>query len=134
MVKLYCRGKDGIALVYDITNRASFLQIQGWVDDIKDDAKEDITYVLLGNKCDLEDERQVTFEEGSELAATIGIPFFETSAKDGINTREAFLNLALKIVKKTDPEWFVDELGDIWKKPSPCGKKDDEYNYISVFY
>ena len=61
-------------------------------------------YMLIGNKCDLEDERQVTFEEGNELAATLGIAFFETSAKDGINVTEAYTHLAENMVPKFEAD------------------------------
>ena len=105
VTRSYYRYADGITLVYDITNRKSFLDIQKWYDVTQKYVKKGKpTYVLLGNKCDLENERQVTFEEGSELAATLGIAFFETSAKDGINVTEAYTHLALQMAHKVEAQ------------------------------
>ena len=56
--------------------------------------------MLLGNKCDLEDEQKVSTERGQMLAAEFGIKFFETSAKSGLNVEEAFLTLARDILDK----------------------------------
>ena len=56
--------------------------------------------VLVGNKCDLNDKRQVSIEEGRELAERYEMMFFETSAKDGINVEEIFLNSANEISKR----------------------------------
>lgn len=62
--------------------------------------------MLVGNKCDMESERQVTFEEGKSLADTFGIKFFETSAKSDINVTEAFFTICKEIQEKinTNPE------------------------------
>ena len=62
--------------------------------------------VLVGNKCDLNDKRQVTIEEGRELAERNEMLFFETSAKDGINVDEIFLNSANEISKKIEQGYY----------------------------
>ena len=58
--------------------------------------------MLLGNKCDLEDEREVSKERGQMQAAELGVKFFETSAKSGLNVEEAFLTLAQDILYKVE--------------------------------
>uniref|UniRef100_A0A8C5QLQ8 Ras-related protein Rab-1 n=1 Tax=Leptobrachium leishanense TaxID=445787 RepID=A0A8C5QLQ8_9ANUR len=96
----YFRGAQGFVLVYDITNTVSFENIALWMKDIKTKSGEDVEVVLLGNKCDKEDERQVSKERGEKLAWECGIPFFETSAKDNINIDKAFLILSEAIYSK----------------------------------
>ncbi|XP_063306512.1 ras-related protein Rab-10-like [Pelobates fuscus] len=96
----YFRGAHGIVLVYDITNTLSFENIAMWMKDIKSKAGEDVEVVLLGNKCDKEDERKVSKERGEKLAWEFGMPFFETSAKENINIDKAFLMLSDSIYSK----------------------------------
>ena len=94
----------GIALVYDITDRNSFLDIEKWLEDCYEKVVNYATYILIGSKCDLEDQRQVSYEEGNELAQSLGIDFFETSAKESLNVNEAFQKLAFKMVQKYEAE------------------------------
>ncbi|XP_040210058.1 ras-related protein Rab-10-like isoform X1 [Rana temporaria] len=96
----YFRGAQGFVLVYDITNTNSFENISLWIRDIKMKAGEEVEVVLLGNKCDKEDEREVSKERGEKLAWEYGIPFFETSAKECINIDKAFLCLSNAIYEK----------------------------------
>ncbi|XP_044150246.1 ras-related protein Rab-10-like [Bufo gargarizans] len=96
----YFRGAHGFVLVYDITNSVSFENTSLWMKDIKMKAGEDVEVVLLGNKCDREDEREVSKERGEKLAWEYGIPFFETSAKENINIEKAFQMLLETIYAK----------------------------------
>ncbi|XP_073487629.1 ras-related protein Rab-10-like isoform X1 [Aquarana catesbeiana] len=96
----YFRGAQGFVLVYDITNTNSFENISWWMKDIKMKAGEEVEVVLLGNKCDKEDEREVSKERGEKLAWEYGIPFYETSAKEYINIDKAFLSLSNAIYEK----------------------------------
>jgi len=98
----YMRTGQGFALVYAITSRSSFDEISSFRDQIlrvKD--KDKVPMVLVGNKCDLESERQVTTSEGQELAKTFGCPFFESSAKTRVNVEESFYGLVREIRKQT---------------------------------
>ncbi|KAM4689158.1 ras-related protein Rab-10-like [Discoglossus pictus] len=96
----YFRGAQGFVLVYDITNPDSFKNTAMWMRDIRMKAGEDVEVVLLGNKCDKEDERVVSKEKGEKLAWEFGIPFFETSAKENVNIDKAFFMLAEAIYAK----------------------------------
>lgn len=92
----------GIMLVYDITNEKSFENIKNWIRNIEENASADVERMLLGNKCELEEKRQVSKERGEQLAVEYGIKFFETSAKASIRVEEAFFTLAKDIKTKID--------------------------------
>ncbi|EDO41018.1 predicted protein [Nematostella vectensis] len=98
----YYRGAMGIMLVYDITNDKSFENIKNWIRNIEEHASQDVEKMVLGNKCDMEDRRQVSKERGEQLAVEYGIKFMETSAKASINVEEAFFTLARDIKLKMD--------------------------------
>ncbi len=96
------RGAMGIMLVYDITNEKSFDNIKNWIRNIEEHASADVEKMILGNKCDVNERRQVSRERGEELAIEYGIKFMETSAKASINVEEAFFTLAKDIKAKME--------------------------------
>lgn len=96
----YYRGAMGIMLVYDITNEKSFDNIRNWIRNIEEHASADVEKMILGNKCDMNDKRQVSKERGEKLAIDYGIKFLETSAKSSINVEEGFLTLAGDIMSR----------------------------------
>uniref|UniRef100_A0A1A8EEP7 Ras-related protein SEC4 n=4 Tax=Nothobranchius TaxID=28779 RepID=A0A1A8EEP7_NOTKA len=98
----YYRGAMGIMLVYDITNEKSFENIKNWIRNIEEHASSDVEKMVLGNKCDINDKRQVSKERGEKLGLEYGIKFMETSAKSNINVENAFLTLARDIKTKMD--------------------------------
>lgn len=98
----YYRGAMGIMLVYDITNEKSFSNIKNWIRNIEEHATSDVEKMILGNKCDMEDRRQVSKEQGHTLAMENSMKFMETSAKASINVEEAFVTLARDIKAKMD--------------------------------
>ena len=81
----YYKESNGIFLVYDISNRESFDNVDIWMEDIKNYAPENCVVILVGNKSDLVSERAVTVQEGKNKAAQYGILFKEVSAKNGDN-------------------------------------------------
>jgi len=96
----YMRTGQGFILVYAITSRSSFDEIASFREQIlrvKD--KDKVPMILVGNKCDLETERQVTTGEGQDLAKSFGCPFFESSAKTRVNVEECFYELVREIRK-----------------------------------
>ena len=98
----YMRTGQGFLCVYSITSRASFDEIRSFREQIlrvKDADKSPM--VLVGNKSDLEQERQVTTGEGGDLAKEFGIPFLESSAKTRVNVEEAFFQLVREIRKES---------------------------------
>ena len=89
----------GIIVVYDVTNKTSFDNVKGWLEEIKKHAKEGVKTLLVGNKADHEEggwlqQRKVTQAMGSELASQEGILFLETSAKSGTFVDVAFMMMA----------------------------------------
>ena len=99
----YYKGAHGCILVYDITDRQSFQDIETWLGEVRQHASPNIVKILVGNKCDLKDQRQVSYEEGKQFADSLGMQFLETSAKDKINIDEAFMTLT-KAILPTVPE------------------------------
>nr|AAB28535.1 ras-related GTP binding protein possessing GTPase activity [Oryza sativa] len=93
----YYRGAHGIIVVYDVTDQESFNNVKQWLNEIDRYASENVNKLLVGNKCDLAENRVVSYEAGKALADEIGIPFLETSAKDATNVEKAFMTMAGEI-------------------------------------
>ena len=90
---------QGIVLVYDISNEDSFRNINNWILKIKDNFLN-VQYILVGNKCDLENERIISKKDGMNLAKKYNFKFFETSAVNGNYIDDAFYNLIYEIMKR----------------------------------
>lgn len=99
----YYRGAQGVVLVYDITRRSSFEQLEHWCKEVETYASyQDIVKVLVGNKLDLQQEqRQVTVAEGREFARRHGMLFLECSALTAENIDRVFEEVALKVCSLT---------------------------------
>ena len=95
----YYRGAHGIFVVYDISDTESFKNINNWLIEIEKNANKNVYKILVGNKCDLEDKRTVSYQQGKELAETYGMQFIETSAKSNTNVDEAFHLLGREVMK-----------------------------------
>ena len=98
----YYRGAMGIMLVYDVTNEKSFDNIRNWIRNIEENAAADVEKMILGNKCDLDESRVVSYERGKLLAEEHQVKFMETSAKSARNVEQAFATLARDIKNKMD--------------------------------
>ena len=86
----YYRGANAIIIVFDLSDKKSFISITEWLKQIEKHAKENVFKFLVGNKSDLIDERKVTYEEAKQYADEHDLPYIETSAKEGININELF--------------------------------------------
>ncbi|SGZ56697.1 CIC11C00000002057 [Sungouiella intermedia] len=98
MREQYMRTGEGFLLVYAINSRTSLEELQVFYEQIQRVKDVDnVPVLVVGNKSDLEIERQVSFEEGAAFAKSLGCPFLETSAKQRINVEEAFYGLVRAI-------------------------------------
>ena len=98
ITRTYYKGAIGALLVYDITRKETFDHITKWLNEVKSNGSKDICCILIGNKKDLESQRQVKYEEGKKLADENHLLFLETSAKTAENVQESFVISAEKIL------------------------------------
>lgn len=103
IAKNYYQSSDGFIIVYDISNIDSFHTLDYWVEEIKENSQELSKMILVGNKCDLIEERQIKKEEGEAYAKKQKMIFYEVSAKDGTNVNKAFDNLIKDILNTYSP-------------------------------
>jgi Ras-related protein Rab-1A len=96
----YYRGADAIILVYDVTSDNSLRHINDWLMEVQRYAAPDACKLLIGNKCDLESARAVPKSAAQEFADSLEIPLVETSAKDGKNIDDAFIQLTEELIRR----------------------------------
>eukprot|EP01126_Amoeba_proteus_P007400 TRINITY_DN12665_c0_g1_i2.p1 TRINITY_DN12665_c0_g1~~TRINITY_DN12665_c0_g1_i2.p1 ORF type:complete len:315 (-),score=49.71 TRINITY_DN12665_c0_g1_i2:78-956(-) len=100
ITRSYYRGAAGALLVFDITRRDSFNQLDGWLSEASKHGNEGMVIVLIGNKTDLESRRAVSTAEIEDFARRNNLLCLETSAKTATNVEEAFLTCAKQIYEK----------------------------------
>lgn len=109
LTRMYYRDAKAALIFYDITDRRTFEgKIDEWIKDVRTKSAEDVGIVIVGNKTDMADKREVSTDEGREFAERLGIPFFEVSAKDGTCIEELFTGVG-KVVKEKYPKMFEEE-------------------------
>ena len=94
LIPSYIRDSTVAVVVYDITNANSFHQTSKWIDDVRTERGSDVIIMLVGNKTDLSDKRQVSTEDGERKAKELNVMFIETSAKAGYNVKQLFRRVA----------------------------------------
>ena len=91
IVKHYYKGANGVLLIYDITKRDTFKNLDFWIKDVEDNSDIDNLFIyLIGNKNDMEDKREVSWVEASNYAKEKKLPYIEVSAKTGNNIQKLF--------------------------------------------
>mmetsp|Transcript_14099 Transcript_14099/g.15592 ORF Transcript_14099/g.15592 Transcript_14099/m.15592 type:complete len:214 (+) Transcript_14099:35-676(+) len=127
VTRSYYRGAAGALLVYDTTRRATFNHLTSWLTDARNLTNPNTVIMLIGNKKDLEGQRDVSYNEASEFAQENGLIFIETSAKTGSSVEEAFLKTASIIHQRVvSGEVDITPEGGVLRKtsPSPTPPKD----------
>ena len=94
LIPSYIRDSSVAVIVFDVTNRASFLNSEKWIEDVRNERGADVVIMLVGNKTDLAERRAVSTEEAAERATALDVLFIETSAKAGYNVKALFRKLA----------------------------------------
>ena len=107
----YYKGAKGAFIVYDITRKESFENVSKWAEQLKSTADKNLTIIIVGNKTDLEDQRQVTSEEGQNKANSLESAFIETSAASGSNLDKAFEMMINEVYQKCHEEMLAE--GDV---------------------
>ncbi|KAF5744026.1 Ras-related small GTP-binding family protein [Tripterygium wilfordii] len=122
----YYRGAHGIIIVYDVTEMESFNNVKQWLNEIDRYANDSVCKLLVGNKCDLVENKVVDTQTAKAFADELGIPFLETSAKDSINVEQAFLTMASEIKKKMGNQPNANKsTGTIEMKGQPIQQKNN---------
>ncbi|XP_075409919.1 ras-related protein Rab-44 [Tenrec ecaudatus] len=117
MTRQLLRKADGVVLMYDITNQASFAHVHYWLECLQDAGSDKAVILLLGNKMDCEEQRQVPTETGQQLAKELGASFGECSAVLGHNILEPVVNLARSL--KVQEEQLKGSLVDVAPEGPP---------------
>jgi len=102
VTRSYYRGAAAALLVYDTTRRQTYNHLAAWLSDARNLTHPKTVVMLIGNKKDLEDQRDVTYEEASQFAKENNLIFLETSAKTGENVEDAFLRTAQLILQSVE--------------------------------
>ena len=100
----YYKGAKGALIVYDITRKETFDSVDRWISELLNSGDKNMTMLLIGNKCDLDNQRQVTKEQGEEKAKAFKVAFLETSASSGENLDVAFEMIMKEVYSKCKNE------------------------------
>ncbi|MBX9636546.1 MAG: GTP-binding protein [Nitrosomonas sp.] len=96
----YFRGAHAVIMVYDITDLTTFANLKHWNEQVDEKSPDEVSKLIVGNKCDLKQLRAVDENAAKEYAASINVPFLETSALNTTNVNDAFHVLARKVFVK----------------------------------
>lgn len=128
LLPLYMKAIEGAVLVYDVTDRASFLAIPEWIAEVRKHSPEDIVIMVVGNKLDLvkeeENLRRVTRQEGQDFATENELLFTEASAKSAENVNNLFVSLGKEIIKRElKSRTNYDNIVDFTNNSRPADRK-----------
>ncbi|XP_006786102.1 ras-related protein Rab-15-like [Neolamprologus brichardi] len=129
ITKQYYRRAQGVIFVYDITDKLSFKHIAKWVSDVDEYTTQKMETILVGNKCDESLRREVSKNQGTKLAGSYGMEFFETSASKNINISESFERLTELVLQahKRDVDHLLGSLDSYLDK---AGLEEDKESTV----
>uniref|UniRef100_A0A3P9MMR0 Ras-related protein Rab-6B n=1 Tax=Oryzias latipes TaxID=8090 RepID=A0A3P9MMR0_ORYLA len=120
LIPSYIRDSTIAVVVYDITNLNSFQQTSKWIDDVRTERGSDVIIMLVGNKTDLADKRQVSVEAAERKARELNVMYIETSAKAGYNVKQLFRRVAAALPgMDSAPEKSKEDMIDIKLERQP---------------
>ena len=100
----YMKSADGFLVCFDLTSESTLENVTNWINSIKNTARKNASMLIIGNKSDLNEDREVSTEQGKQFAAKNGIDYLETSSKMHIGVDEAFETLVKKILEQREIE------------------------------
>ena len=118
ITKSFVKGTDGIIFMYDITQKESFVNIKKWIEETEGENQGDVKKIIVGNKIDKEEDRQVTDEMKEKLSKEVDIDLIEVSAKKGIDVDKVFDILVEKILGNMTTEQILKKYGRSWTESS----------------
>lgn len=132
ITRAYYKNSVCAMVVYDVTCRQSFENIQNWIEDVRNQSPKTVLIILLGNKIDLDDDRKVSYDEGNEFATKNGLIFMETSAKTGAGVEEIFKTSAKEIYQKINENYYDLTSETCGIKKGNAGAKGGKSNNITI--
>lgn len=121
LIPSYIRDSTAAIIVYDITNSSSFHSIDHWIEIVQNERGNEAIVILVGNKIDLSQKRQITTEDGLLRANESNVLFIETSAKNGYNVKHLFERIASALFV-----YFGDDVVDKLQEVVLTTRRDDE--------
>ena len=118
ITKSFVKGTDGIIFMYDITQKESFINIKKWIEETEGENPGEVKKIIVGNKIDKDEDRQVTDEMKEKLSKEVDIDLIEVSAKKGIDVDKVFDILVEKILGNMTTEQILKKYGRSWTESS----------------
>ncbi len=115
IISSYYKGAHGILLIFDLSDIETFKSLNNWLIEIERNANKNVIKVLIGNKCDLTEERKVSVQEVNEFAEINGMKYVETSAKDNINVIDAFSTLGMELIAASQDNHQIGQVKEMKK-------------------
>ena len=106
ITRSYYKNSVCVLIVYDISKKTSFDNVYNWIQDCRNQSPKTILMILIGNKNDLDEKREVNYEEGKEFADKYNMLFYETSAKTGDNIEKVFFDSACEIIQNMENGFY----------------------------
>ncbi len=124
MTRIFYRGAHCVFLTYDVTREETFANLSDWLNEIRQHASEDVRIYLIGNKSEMEEQREVTLQRATDFASEQKLhKVFETSAKTGFNVEEVFATVAKELYLQVKIEAEREAEEEKPKPKQPTGEK-----------